>query len=219
MSQQDIDRMLREARERLCPPLVKILRSPARSPIELAASVHKWSGRHMGGLESRLTGRAHWCGEAPTPLRPGSYIRALGTEEHLQVVAVDKTTLTVRRSRVTAPWGDRLPEHVCLGPGPCPHDECRKNQEASDPFPHEPEEIIEIDEDGVVHAPETKVQLHAHIKELEKDAEREARIWREAAELVGGDIRGEALAALETDGLFMAGEVERRVLAGEVDGG
>ena len=31
----------------------------------------------------------------------------------------------------------------------------------------EPEEIIEIDEDGVVHAPETKAQLRARIKTLE----------------------------------------------------
>ena len=49
-------------------------------------------------------------------------------------------------------------------------------------------------------------KAHARIEVLEEAAEREARIWREAAELVGGDIRAEALAALKTDDLFMAGK-------------
>ena len=32
-------------------------------------------------------------------------------------------------AEVREPKGERLPQHVCVGPGPCPHAACRKNQE------------------------------------------------------------------------------------------
>ena len=50
----------------------------------------------------------------------------------------------------------------------------------------EPEEIIEIDEDGTVHAPLTKAQLRERIKDLEEALLAEAEAWQTA----GDDAKG-----------------------------
>ena len=84
------------------------------------------------------------------------------------------------------------PPTICMGPGPCPHDACnREDESVAEP---DEEEIIEIDEDGVVSAPETKAQLRTRVKALEKALGTAAQVARhEVRDLQCGEVVEQAV--------------------------